>query len=62
MDLEEAIVRGNHKSARENTQELVNMVSKDVTLGCQLPVSIDAIMKVKHSCIQHYGITLQSTA
>ena len=60
-DLEESTERGNHKSARGNHDELVNVVSKAIKFGCQLKVSIETIRKVNHACIQPCGIAFQST-
>ena len=60
-DLEEAITRGNHESAKANTPVLTKLLKKDVNLAFQLPVTIDAIRKVPHACIAPYGLISQQS-
>ena len=60
-DLEEAIVQGDHKSARSNIPVLTKLLKKDVHLAFQLPITINAIRKVPHSCIAPYGLISQQS-
>ena len=41
IDLEEAINRGNHKSAKSRPSDLSKLVDKDIKHGFQLPINIE---------------------
>ena len=61
IDNEEAIARGNHKSAKQNLPILKGMVSKEVEVGFQLPIPIDCIHNIPHAVVAPYGLQTQQT-
>ena len=60
-DLEEALTRGNHKSAKSEPKILTKLIQKDVTAGYQLPTTIASLRKIPHTCIAPYGVVHQTT-
>ena len=61
LDLEDAIIRGNHKSAKIEIPTLKNLVNKDVKAAFQLPVPIETVRNTPHACIAPYGLAHQNT-
>ena len=60
-DIEDALGRGNHKSAKTLAPTLKKLVAKEVHQGFQLPTTIDSIKKIPHACIAPYGVISQQT-
>lgn len=48
LDLEDVIIRGNHKSAKSEIPTLENLVNKDVKTAFQLPVPIKTVQYTPH--------------
>ena len=61
QDNEESIKKGNHKSAQENLPILKKLVSKEVSVGFQLPIKVSAIQEIPHAVVQPYSLAKQST-
>ena len=61
QDLEEAILRGNHKSATAEPTVLTKLIKKDVDAGFQLPTTIDSLRSIPHAVVAPYGIIKQNT-
>ena len=61
QDIEDALLRGNHKSVKSNPGILNSLVSKEVKLGFQLPTTIESIKLTPHACIAPYGLITQQT-
>ena len=59
--MEEALDRGNHKSARSRENDLEKLVVKDVHYGFQLPITKEAVLKIPHACLSPYSIVDQLT-
>ena len=60
-DLREALERGNHKSTRNREEDLQQLVYKDILYGFQMPITIEAALKIPHACISPYSIVDQLT-
>jgi len=60
-DLKAALKRGNHKSAKSWDADLMNLVTKDVQFGFQMPITTEAALKIPHACLAPYGIIDQTT-
>ena len=61
QDNEESIKKGNHKSAQENLPILKKLVSKEVSVGFQLPIKVSTIQEIPHAVVQPYSLAKQST-
>ena len=61
QDIEDAIKRGNHKSAKSSPSTLCDLVSKDISRGFQLPISLKALHKIPHAIVAPYGLVHQFT-
>ena len=60
-DLEEAIHRGNHKSASERPDDLKRLVDKDLRYGFQMPITKEAARLIPHACLSPYSLVDQQT-
>jgi hypothetical protein len=58
-ELDEIIVRGNHKSAQENEDDVKRLLQKDVHHGFSLPVTPEIVRKLKGAMVQPAGLALQ---
>ena len=61
QDLEEAIIRGNHKSATDSPNILDKLIKKDVDAGFQLPTTINSLRLMPHAVVAPYGVIKQNT-
>ena len=57
--LDEIIVRGNHKLAQENEDDVKRLLQKDVHHGFSLPVTPEIVRKLKGAMVQPAGLALQ---
>jgi hypothetical protein len=53
------IVRGNHKSAQENKDDVKRLLQKEVHHGFLLPVTPEIVQKLKGAMVQPAGLALQ---
>jgi hypothetical protein len=58
-ELRGMIDRGNHKSADEESEKAVELLSKDVAHGFSIPVSPGIIDKIKGAMVQPFGLATQ---
>jgi hypothetical protein len=58
-ELQGMIDRGNHKSADEESEKAVELLSKDVAHGFSIPVSPGIIDKTKGAMVQPFGLATQ---
>ena len=61
QDLEDAIKRGNHKSAKIHENILMDMVNEEVLHGFQLPTTVESLFKIPHTVVAPYGLVHQQT-
>ncbi len=59
LDLEAAIARGNHKSAKENLDQVRKLLGKDVAHGFAIPLSLQAIRSIPNAQVQPIGMVRQ---
>ncbi len=58
-ELDQIIVRGNHKLAQENEDDIKGLLQKDVHHGFSLPVTPEIFRKQKGAMVQPAGLALQ---
>ena len=51
LDLEDAIARGNYKSATDSPATLETLIKKDVDAGFQLSVTIEFLLQIPHAIV-----------
>jgi hypothetical protein len=51
--------RGNHKSAKNEPDQIDRLLKKEVDHGFAIPVPIDIVAKIKHSSVQPIGLAKQ---
>jgi hypothetical protein len=61
LALEAALLRGNHKSAKNDEKGLAALLLDDVTRGYSLPLPLDQVRNIPGLSLQPMGVTLQST-
>ena len=59
-DMEQAMHRGNHKSAQDQQELLETLVQDDISAGFQLPILVEAFHNIPHAVVFPYDITHQS--
>ena len=60
-DKNEAIRKGNHKSAIEHIDILRDQVKSEIELGYQFPFDVNIINKIKGSVVAPCGMAVQTT-
>ena len=60
-DIKEAIQRGNHKSAKDRPEILVDLLSSDVRSGFALPIPIYSVYQIPDLVLAPLGIASQSS-
>ena len=61
QDIQDAITRGNHKSAIVNFNLLKSMMTTEVEFGYALPIPIDIIHQIPHAAVAPLGLVFQDT-
>jgi hypothetical protein len=51
--------RGNHKSAKDEPDQIDRLLKKELDHGFAIPVPIDIVAKIKHSSVQPLGLAKQ---
>ena len=61
QDIQDAIKRGNHKSAIANSDLIKAMMTTEVENGYALPIPIDVIPQIPHAAVAPLGLVFQDT-
>ena len=60
-ELETLLARGNHKSAKEFSDQVTKLLAKDVLHGFTIPIPTDAVRRIPGAAIQPLGLATQWT-
>jgi hypothetical protein len=61
LALDAALLRGNHKSAKNDEEGLAALLIDDVTRGYSLPLPLDQVCNIPGLSLQPMGVTIQNT-
>jgi hypothetical protein len=53
------LARGNHKSAKDEPEQIERLLKKEVDHGFAIPVPIDVVSRIKNSSVQPLGLAKQ---